>query len=210
MKDYNDYDLLKKYKDCKTDKDRNKYYNEFFRRYENFLRLESNKIYKSIGSKLKMEFEDCYIESMQCLNLAIDWIDLNKFKGDTSKFNLSYYIKLQVSAKINSYLYTTDKKQKKEISYNLYDDYREQSSIEENISYKDHFEDKISYKDFHNKFNANLSDKQIKIKKYLMQGVKDYKIKSLLSISNYEYENLKEKLKENILTLGLYSINITM
>lgn len=210
MKDYNDYDLLKKYKDCKTDKDKNKYYNEFFRRYENFLRLESNKIYKSIGSKLKMEFEDCYIESMQCLNLAIDWIDLNKFKGDTSKFNLSYYIKLQVSAKINSYLYKTDKKQKKEISYNLYDDSREQSSIEENISYKDHFEDKISYKDFHNKFNANLSDKQIKIKKYLMQGVKDYKIKSLLSISNYEYENLKEKLKENILTLGLYSINITM
>ena len=156
MKDYNDYDLLKKYKDCKTDKDKNRYYNEFFRRYENFLRLESNKIYKSIGSKLKMEFEDCYIESMQCLHLAIDWIDLNKFKGDTSKFNLSYYIKLQVSAKINSYLYTTDKKQKKEISYNLYDDcYKEQINIEENISYKDHFEDKISYKDFHNKFNSN-------------------------------------------------------
>jgi hypothetical protein len=157
-----------------------------------------------------MDFDDCYIDSMQCLNSAIDWIDLNKFKGDTSKFNLSYYIKLQVSAKINSYLYKTDKKQKKEITYNLYDDSNNTNNLEDKIHYKDLFEDKISYKDFHNKFNQNLSDKQIKIKKYLMQGLKDYKIKSLLSISSYEYDNLKENLKEKILTYGLYSANITM
>lgn len=211
MKDIKDYDLLLQYKDCKTDKDKNMYYNEFYRRYENFLKIESNKIYKSVGKKLKYEYEDCFIDSMECLKLTIDWINLSKFNGDTSKFNLSYYIKLQVSAKINSYLYTTDKKQKREITYKLYKDF-ENSKIkfEDCIYYKDNFEEKTSYRDFHKKFNNNLSEKEIKIKRFLMEGIKDYKIKNLLSITNTEYEKLKNNIKENILTYGLYSVNISM
>jgi helix-turn-helix protein len=74
--------------------------------------------------------------------------------------------------------------------------------------YKPKFEDEISYKDFHNNLNKQLCENQIKIKRCIMRGFKDYKIKSILGITNYEYEKLKEKLKENILTYGLYSANI--
>jgi len=211
MKDVKDYDLLLQYKDCKTDKDKNMYYNEFYRRYENFLKIESNKIYKSVGKKLKYEYEDCFIDSMECLKLTIDWIDLDKFRGDTNKFNLSYYIKLQVSAKINSYLYTTDKKQKREVFYESYTDLNKTNlDIEKSIYYKDVFEEKTSYKDFHKKFNNSLTEKEIKIKRFLMEGVKDYKIKNVLRITNTEYEKLKNNIKENILTYGLYSANISM
>lgn len=203
MKDLNDYDLLVKYED---EQNKDKIYNEFYKRYKNFLKIQAYNIYKSVGKKLRIEFEDCEIDAMECLNNTIKWIDLKKFKGDINKFNLSYYIKLQVSAKINSYLYTTDKKKKKEVQYiniefnnnnNTYNDY-----------YKSKFEDEISFKDFHNKFNKTLTDKEIKIKRCLMAGYKDYKIKSILNVSNSEYLNLKEKIKENILTYGLYSINV--
>lgn len=209
MKNIKDYDLLLQYKDCTEDKDKDKFYNEFYKRYENFLKIESNKIYKSVGKKLKYEFDDCFIDAMECLKLTIDWIDLSKFRGDTNKFNLSYYIKLQVSAKINSYLYTTDKKQKREVYYESYTDLNKSNSdIEKSIYYKDRFEDKTSYKDFHNKFNNNLNEKEIKIKRFLMNGIKDYKIKNVLRISNSEFENFKNNIRENILTYGLYSINI--
>jgi hypothetical protein len=208
MKDIKDYDLIIKYKDC-TDKDKDKIYNEFYRRYKDFLVLQANSIYKSIGKRNRMEFEDCELDAMECLNLALNWIDLSKFKGDKDKFNLSYYIKLQVSAKINSYVYTVDKKQKKEIYY-VTMDFNDVHNNKQSYKgyYKAKFEDEISYKDFHNNFNKQLCENQIKIKRCMMRGFKDYKIKSILGITNYEYEKLKEKLKENILTYGLYSANI--
>jgi hypothetical protein len=205
MENINDYDLLIKYK---TENNKDKIYNEFYRRYKDFLKLQAYNIYKSIGKRSHLEFEDCQIDAMECLSSTINWIDLNKFKGDKTKFNLSYYIKLQVSAKINVYRYTKDKKQKKEVDYVNVEFNESENNKFYNSPYKHRFEDEISYKDFHANFNKALCKNQISIKRYLMAGYKDYKIKIILGITNYEYQNLKEKLKENILTYGLYSANV--
>lgn len=198
LKNYTELELLKIYKSNKENALlTNKVYSIFYNKYYRFLLSESNRLYNKIDKiYFSIDMSDCENESAKCLKLAMDWFDECKFKGDKSKFSLSSYIKLQMDAKITSYYWKKNKKQKRnpdqvyncDLSYLI--DQRESqfSQIESNILLS--------------QLDSKLTDKEKKLKNYLMSGVKEYKIKNILGITTKEYFSLKENLKQTMLSIG--------
>jgi hypothetical protein len=189
-------DLLALYKKDKNDtRLRNRIFGVFYSRYDKYLRSEGKRFFTKVdASYFSIDVCDAENQANHCLLLAMEWFDVSKFKGDLNLFSIAPYIKLQMDSKISSYYWKRVKKSKKNVEQNYYadlshyeDTYRK-TQIEENC--------------IKSELDERLCDQQRKLKNYLMDGVKEYKIKNILGVNNKEYFLLKEKLKQSMLSLG--------
>lgn len=188
-------DLLGFY-DTDNDVLKDKIYTIFYNRYIYFLKSEANRLMGTIDSKyFSMDFEDCLSEANYCLKLALDWFKVHKFRGKPELFSISAYVKLQVDAKISSYYWKKNVKKKK----NVEQYYNSDLSF---VQDKRDSEKEVERSLLESSLDERLDDQQKKLKNYLMQGFKEYKIKNIMKINNKEYFSLKEKLKQTMISVG--------
>lgn len=175
-------------------------FNEYYRRYSGFLKGEANRIFNHIDTNyFSMDFQDCESESIYCLKLALDWFEETKFRGDWSLFNISYYVGKQVDARISSYYWKRYKKQKKNVEHCRISDKFQSFCKDTREGQESHTFRKI----IHEKLDSKLSEKELKLKNYLMEGVKENKAVRLLSVSRSEYSDIKESLKQKMILVGM-------
>ena len=188
--------LLRLFKQDKNDtKTRDRIYSIFYSRYYKFLRTEGHRLFSKIdASYFSIDEFDCENQANYCIKVAMDWFDESKFKGNKNLFSIAPYVKLQIDAKISSYYWKKVSKAKRNVEQNYYSDlshYVDEERIEDN-------EKSLLSREL----DSRLSDQQRKLKNYLMEGVKEYRIKNIMGINNKEYFSLKEKLKQTMISLG--------
>lgn len=194
LKHQSELDLLRLFKQDKNDtKTRNRIYSIFYSRYEKFLKSEGNRLFSKIDATyFSIDKIDCENQANYCLKVAMDWFDEAKFRGDKNLFSIAPYVELQINAKISSYYWKQNKKIKKNVEQNYCSDLSfyadERDELESNLMQKE--------------LDARLTDQQRKLKNYLMEGVKEYRIKNIMKVNNKEFFSLKEKLKQTMISLG--------
>jgi len=182
-------------------KEKNLIFSELIKRYSNWLKLQSNRVFKSIPSEyFGMEFEDCESEALYGFKLAVEWFTLDKVsdKFDSSKFSIAYYAERQISARIGTYWYKYNKKQKRSVEYKTVV-FEDKSSSESSTMFaKDsrNLEKEVIRKIQMEKLESKLSDVEVKIKNYLIEGLKETKIKSTLGLNESSYSKAKTRIGE--------------
>jgi len=194
LKQLSELQLLRLYKQNKDDvRLRDKIYGIFYEKYYLFLKSEGNRLFSKIDSNyFSMDICDCENQANYCLKLAMDWFDQSKFKGNANLFSIAHYVKLQMDAKISSFYWKRIKKIKKNVDQTYCSD----------LSFYADEREETETKVINSELDSRLDDQQKKLKSYLMEGVKEYKIKNILGVNNKEYFSLKEKLKQTMISLG--------
>lgn len=184
------------------DRVKNKIFSYLVKKYQPFIKTQTNKIFRSINlNYFAYDWEDCESEVLYGIKLALDWFDVDKVsdKFNADSFSLAYYAELQISARIGTYKYKINKKEKRSVEATKSIDTQKISS--EGSTYSDKYEDysqnteqSFLVKEFHQELDSKLTPVEKKIKDYLMEGLKESKIKSRLKLT----ENKLSKAKQQI------------
>lgn len=206
--DMNELDLVLKYKSSNI-MEKDKIFSEMIRRYEGFLIGQANRLFTKIPIHyFAFDFEDCKGQSYYCLKLALDYFDLGKttVNFEANKFSISYYVGRQMDARISSYWYKYNKKQKRGVEYDTYD-FQVQGDDGHNYSEvlrdRRNMEAQCDSRFEMDALDSKLCDIQKKIKNYLMEGLKETKIRTKLNLKESEYLRYKDQLKSNMISVGL-------
>lgn len=183
-------ELVREYKIASDERRKNQIFNTLVKKYEGWLKLQTNKVYKSISpSFFGMEFEDCESEALYGFKLALDWFDESKCSGhfNSEKFSISYYAERQISARIGTYIFQRNKKQKRSIE----SDTQSETFI---VPDSRNVEKDVQRKLQQERLDAKLSPMERKIKDYLMEGMIEKKIKHSLKICDSKLAQAKDRI----------------
>ena len=209
LKKFSEIQLITNYKSSQSIKQRDRIFTEFVSRYKGFLKNQANRMYTSVPIDFfAFDFEDCEYEAMYCMKLAIEYMDFSKVgeKFDASKFNISYYVGRQMDARISSYWWKYNKKQKRSVTAQVHD-FSVQN--DDGGNYSDIVEDprcletESDSRMLFDKLDSMICEKQKMIKQFLMEGFKESKIRSLMKINEAQFNHYKSQLKTNMVKIGL-------
>jgi len=184
-------------------------FSELVRRYAGLLKNQANRMFTSIPiSYFAYDFEDCEYEARYCLKLAIEYFDISKVGStfNSHKFNLSYYIESEMKARISSYWWKFNKKKKRNVEYEVHDfsvqtddDHNYSEIVEDPRNMESESDCSLLFQ----KLDSVICSNQKKIKQFLMEGIKETKIRSMLKLNKSQYFSYKEQLKKNMVMVGL-------
>ena len=184
-------------------------FSELVRRYAGLLKNQANRMFTSIPiSYFAYDFEDCEYEARYCLKLAIEYFDISKVGStfNSNKFNLSYYIESEMKARISSYWWKFNKKKKRNVEYEVHDfsvqtddDHNYSEIVEDTRNMESESDSSLLFQ----KLDSVICSNQKKIKQFLMEGIKETKIRSMLKLNKSQYLSYKEQLKKNMVMVGL-------